>query len=1327
LPIALKFLLFLKMHSSLLFRKTLSPFGALTRFVLTLAASTTAVIGFAQTSIVSLSPNYGTPTGNALITITGNNFQTLNGSPITISTVNFGSVVSSNVAVLSNNVLTANAMTQNAGVVDVILTTNTGNVSAVVLADRYTYDTPPVYVSPVTTINVTQNIGFSTLNSLLRISDTDTGQTETWTQQTAPSYGTISFVGTATTNSGNANITSNTQIIYTPNAGYTGSDSFTIKVSDGYYTANQTIPVVVYPVPTINSVTPAVVTLNGGSTIQITGNDFTSITGVSIGGSSAVSYTVNSPHLITAVVPSVNTASLLDITVSNPATSSATGSSDNLRYDTAPNFVNTTINVVTSLNTAITTLNAVLTVNDNDAAQIEQWSQAIAPAFGALSFGGGAPGSTTASSGGTLITANGIISYTPNASYTGNDSFTVQVSDGYLTATQLVNITVYPVPTINSVTPNYGPLAGGTTVQITGNNFLTANNVLFSTSNAASFIINNDHLITAVTPNATNAGVVDVAVVNPAITSTAVNADHFTYYNTPVVTGLSTSNGTLAGGGIITLTGNYFTGASSVVFGTTPATSFTVNSDTQITAVEPTLGLGSYNIIVTTNGGASTSNASNLLTTYAIPTITVISTNNGPISGSAPIVITGSNFTAVSTVNFGTTPVASFTVNSSTQISTVVPAGAVGSVDISVRTPGGVSPATSADQYAYYSTPVLTWSNPADIIYPTPLSSSQLNAQATYNNVAVSGNYTYNPPLGTLLTPGVQTLSVVFTPNDLVHYTTNNATVTLNVDNSPVISQQPQSFSVLTGNTANFAVTAAAFPPASYQWLFNGAPISGATTANYSIASAQTTNAGNYSVFVSNNINSVLSSIAVLTVTNPAALPVFTIQPATQAPVVGSTVTLVAAATGSPSPTYQWYFNTSAISGATNATYTISNAQPANAGSYYVVATNSTGSVKSQPAFVIINPLTGAPTISLQPVTQVVTGSSNVVFRVASTSPSATLPTYQWYLNGYAIAGATGANYATTATSSNLGNYQCMITTSYGSILSATASLSVVTTTNPGRLTNLSVLSLDGSGNQMLTLGFVTGGVGTTGSQPLLIRGIGPALSTYSVPNILPDPVISLFNGSTLVNSNSGWGSTPTNITQVTAADAAVGAFILPNTASLDSAMAVSLASSPYTVQVSSKSNTTGNALAEVYDYTPSGTYSATTPRLVNLSCLQRVNAGAILTAGFTISGATSKTVLIRASGPILSSFNIASILPVMPDPVINVFSGSNVIASNKAWGGDPAIASAASSVGAFAFTNLTSADSALLITLASGNYTVQVTSASGVTGTTLIEVYEVP
>ena len=1279
--------------------------------------------GYGQAVITSVTPNLGVTSGNAIVTIAGNNFQT----PNAVTAVTFGTTPAYNFIVTSNNSITVQTSANIAGTTYIYLTTNTGIISIANSADRYTYDTAPTYVGPAVTVNVTQNVAFTTLNTLLAVSDIDSGQTETWTQQTAPSYGTITFAGTATTNSGNANITSNRQITYTPNTGYTGNDSFTIQVSDGYYTANQTIPVIVYAAPTVNSVTPALVTTNGGSIIQITGNNLTYVNGVSIGGANALSYTVNNSHLITAVVPSTNTAGVIDVIVSNPATSSATSLADNLRYDTSPAFVNTTINVATSINTAITTLNALLTVNDNDPAQTETWSQAIAPTNGTLSFAGGVPGTTTATSGNSIITASGVISYTPNASYTGNDTFTVRVSDGYVTANQVVNVAVYPVPTVNAVTPNYGSIGGGTTVLITGNNFLTANNILFSTTNAASFTINNDHLITAVTPNALSAGVFDVKVVNPATASSVVSADHFTYYNTPVVSGLSTTNGTLAGGGIVTITGNYFTGASSVLFGTTPATSYTVNSDSQITAVEPTLGLGSYNIIVTTNGGPSTANASSLLTTYAIPSIAAISTNNGPLSGGSPIIITGSNFTAATTVNFGATPVDSFTVNSSSQISTVVPAGALGTVDITVTTPGGVSGATSADQYAYYTTPVITWSTPADIVYPTPLNAIQLNALATYNNSLVSGNFTYNPPLGTLLTSGAQTLNVVFTPTDLVHYTTNTASVTLNVDSSPVITQQPQSLSVITGNAANFSVVASAFPPASYQWLYNGAPISGATTANYSIASVQTTNAGNYSVFVTNNVNSVLSSIALLTVTNPAALPLFTIQPATQAPVIGSSVTLVAAASGSPAPSYQWYFNNTLISGATNATYTLSNAQPANAGSYYVVATNGSGSVKSQPAFVIINPLTGAPTLSLQPVSQVVTGSSKVVFRATSTSPSATLPTYQWFLNGYAIAGANSANYATTATAPNLGNYQCIITTSSGSVLSATATLSVTTTSNPGRLTNLSVLSLDGSGNQMLTLGFVTGGVGTTGSQPLLIRGIGPALTTYNVPNILPDPVISLFNGSTLVNSNSGWGSSSSNITQVSAADAAVGAFILPNTASLDSAMAVSLTPSPYTVQVSSKSNATGNALAEVYDYTPAGTYSATTPRLVNLSCLQRVNAGAILTAGFTISGTTSKTVLIRASGPILSSFNIPSILPVMIDPVINVFSGTNVIASNKGWGGDPAISAAASAVGAFAFTNLTSADSALLITLAAGNYTVQVSSATGVTGTTLIEVYEVP
>jgi hypothetical protein len=75
------------------------------------------------------------------------------------------------------------------------------------------------------------------------------------------------------------------------------------------------------------------------------------------------------------------------------------------------------------------------------------------------------------------------------------------------------------------------------------------------------------------------------------------------------------------------------------------------------------------------------------------------------------------------------------------------------------------------------TTPVLTWPTPAAIAHGTPLSASQLNASA---NVP-GGSFTYTPPAGTVLSAGSQTLSVLFTPTDTVHYTTATATVTLTV------------------------------------------------------------------------------------------------------------------------------------------------------------------------------------------------------------------------------------------------------------------------------------------------------------------------------------------------------------------------------------------------------------------------------------------------------------------------------------------------------------------------------------------------------------------
>ena len=1080
----------------------------------------------------------------------------------------------------------------------------------------------------------------------------------------------------------------------------------------------------------ITSIAPNLGTTAGGTPVIINGSGFltgsstSNIATVNFGNTPAYSFTVGSDNIISAIT-SANAAGTVDVVLTTlNGTTTTISSNDRYTFDTAPVYVNPAITINVAKDTTYSTLNSQLIVSDPDSGQTETFTTQTAPTHGTITYltsiGGSAVNATT-NSGGMSLNTNGVIKYSPSAGYTGTDSFVIKVSDGSYTANATVNVGVYALPTINGVTPNYGSTSGGAIVSITGNNLSTATGVLFGTANAVSFTVNTNNLITAVSPT-NNAGLYDISVVNPGGATTPNTADQFAYYNTPVVTALSTGNGPLVGASIITITGNYFTNAGTPVvkFGSVSASSITVNSATLITATVPTLVSGNVDVTVATLGGTSATSSADQYTAYPIPSVTAISTNSGSMAGGTSVVITGTSLTAVSTVNFGTVSAPSFTVNSDTQITAVAPAGAQATVDIVVRSPGGYSPTSSADQFSYYATPIIAWSNPADIIYPTPLSSTQLTANATYNGAAVAGVYTYTPASGTLLNPGTQTLNVVFTPNNTTAYASANAFVTLNVDNAPTITTQPQSISAMAGTTANISVVATGFPPPSYQWYFNGAPIAGATSATLTTNNVQAANAGNYTVFVSNNINSALSSVATLTVTYPASAPVFTVSPTTTALTIGTSATLTATATGNPAPTYQWYFNGVAITGATASSLSIPNAQPGNSGSYTVVATNTSGSVTSNAAFVTANPASGAPTFSLQPASQVVSPSSTVVFRAASTANA----TYQWYLNGKAIIGATKASYTTTAVPANYGNYQCMAVTPTGAVISSIATISPVTTSNPGRLVNISVLTLDAPGSQLLTLGFVSGGAGTSGTQSLLVRGIGPALTAYNVTGVLPDPKISLFNGSTLVNSNAGWGSTVTNITQVNAADTATGAFTLPNTSSLDSAMVQTLSSAAYTVQVSSPSNSTGNALAEVYDNTPAASYTATTPRLINLSCLQRVNANGLLTAGFSISGMTAKTVLIRASGPTLSGFNVSG---TMPDPSLALYSGSTVIASNTGWGGDAAISSAAASVYAFAFASSTSKDSALLVTLTPGTYTVQVTSASGVAGTTLVEVYEVP
>jgi hypothetical protein len=437
---------------------------------------------------------------------------------------------------------------------------------------------------------------------------------------------------------------------------------------------------------------------------------------------------------------------------------------------------------------------------------------------------------------------------------------------------------------------------------------------------------------------------------------------------------------------------------------------------------------------------------------------------------------------------------------------------------------------------------------------------------------------------------------------------------------------------------------------------------------------------------------------------------------------------------------YNWYFNGQPIDiSNTHYTYngpslTINDATTADAGTYGAVAVNAGGRIGSQTATLTVQGVTAAPVFTLQPVpvtAALVPGGTTVVFSALATGATA----YQWQLNNQNVtqADATGATtprlLITGASPINAGAYTCIASNSLGSTPSTQATLTLTTTNAPGHLDNLSILS---NITSSLTMGFVTGGAGTSGLESLLIRADGPSLGAppFNYPGTMPDPTLTVVqqNTHTTLATNAGWGTPSSNIALVQTADAATGAFALVSTGSLDSALVESLAAvgGGYSVVVSGKSGDSGNAITEVYDVNP--TYTATSTRLINLSCITTIPAGGALGVGFVLGGTTNKTLLIRVSGPTLATFGTPG---TMADPQLVITPQSNgaiILASNAGWAGDPVISAVAASIGAFGFTSTTSLDSALVLTLPPAvPYTVEVTSVSGGGGAILVEIYEVP
>ena len=255
------------------------------------------------------------------------------------------------------------------------------------------------------------------------------------------------------------------------------------------------------------------------------------------------------------------------------------------------------------------------------------------------------------------------------------------------------------------------------------------------------------------------------------------------------------------------------------------------------------------------------------------------------------------------------------------------------------------------------------------------------------------------------------------------------------------------------------------------------------------------------------------------------------------------------------------------------------------------------------------------------------------------------------------------------------------------------------------RLSNLSVrTALDA--NQIVIVGFTMSG----GSKNVLLRAVGPTLSTFSVPDVMADPKLDLYSGSTKVTTNDNWAGS----SALAAAFQAVGSFAYSSTTSLDAALVASIDGSR-TAHVSGP--TGGVVLVEAYD-----AGSGTAQKFTSLAARNKVGTGAnILIAGFTLSGEGSRNLLIRAVGPTLGAFGVAGTLS---DPKLQVYSGSTIVAENDNW--SSLLAPTFSSVGAFGLTT-GSKDAALTVALRQGNYTVQVSGADGGVGEAIVEIYELP
>ena len=592
----------------------------------------------AAPTVVAVSPALGPSVGGTSITITGTGF-------VSGATVSLGGVPATGVVVASATSITATSPAGTPG--SAVVTITNPDTQSSTLSGAFTFQYPAPTVSAIAPAS-----GNSAGGTLVTITGTNLRAGVT-----------VNVGGSAATNI--VLVDANSLFAVVPPHPI-GVSAITVTNTDAQSgSLGGAFTYTAATAPAVTSVTPSAGTVAGGTTITIVGTGFVAGSTVTFGGIPSSIVTVNSATFITAVTPPQSVAGPVSITVTSPDSQSGTmGAAYTYSLRPAP-----TLSTVAPPNgpakggTAITLtgsnflVGATVTVGSARATNVVVASSASITAIAPPGVAGTVPITVTNPDAQAGSIANGF-TYTPN-----------------------------PAPTIGTITPADGPIAGGTSLTITGSGFVNGAMVLLDGLVLSGASVVSSTSITAFTPPHI-AGAAPLRVMNPDGQS-ATSTSGFTYKAPPVptLTGVDPSSGPIAGGGTVTLTGTNFVSGATVMFGAFTATNPVVTNATTITVTAP-VGLSGSNAVTVRNPDGQVASM-NAAYSYlgAGASVTAVTPDGGALTGGTVVTITGEGFVKGATVTFGSTAATKVVFVSDTEMTATAPVGVEGAADVTVTNP----------------------------------------------------------------------------------------------------------------------------------------------------------------------------------------------------------------------------------------------------------------------------------------------------------------------------------------------------------------------------------------------------------------------------------------------------------------------------------------------------------------------------------------------------------------------------------------------------------------------------------------------------------------